>query len=118
MWHHRNEIAHECMEEKLNQKESDQLKERIVIEYEKGSRGVLLVHKHMFSEKSANLLEKAVIEKKYWLMQIEASRACVKKLSSPDHDMQGILKKIRNSTSLVNNLILQRFQLQVVLHLH
>ena len=47
----------------------------------------------MFSEKLVDLLEKAVIEKKYWLMQIEASRACVKKLSSPDHDMQGILKK-------------------------
>jgi len=93
MWHHRNEIVHECIEEKLNQKESDQLREKIVIEYEKGSRGVLLIHKHMFSERLADLLEKAVIEKKYWLMQIEASRACVKKLSSPDHDMQGILKK-------------------------
>jgi len=93
MWHHRNEIVHECIEEKLNQKESDQLREKIVIEYEKGSGGVLLIHKHMFSERLADLLEKAVIEKKYWLMQIEASRACVKKLSSPDHDMQGILKK-------------------------
>jgi len=64
-----------------------------VIEYEKGSGGALLIHKHMFSEKLADLLEKTVIEKKYWLMQIEASRACVKFLPSPDHDMQGILKK-------------------------
>ena len=93
MWHHRNEIVHECIEERLNQNESDQLRAKIVIEYEKGSRGVLLIHKHMFSEKLTELLEKAVIEKKYWLMQIEASRACVKKLSSPDHDMQGILKR-------------------------
>jgi len=82
------------VEERLNQNESDQLKEKIVLEYEKGHKGVLPIHKHVFSEKLADLLEKAVKEKKYWLMQIAASRVCVQKISSPDHDMQGKLKKV------------------------
>jgi len=33
MWHHRNEIVHECVKERSNQNESDQLKEKIVMHF-------------------------------------------------------------------------------------
>ena len=47
----------------------------------------------MFLEGLTDILDKAVIEKKYWLMQLEPSRVCVEKISSPNHDMEKIVKQ-------------------------
>ena len=90
MWSHRNEIVHDDFEEKLNKKESDALKKEITNEYMKGHTNIMQYHKFMFQDSLTTLMEKTVIEKKYWLLTIKASRICFDKTTENHPNMQSI----------------------------
>jgi len=45
----------------------------------KGHTNIMQYHKYMFQDSLTTLMIKSVIEKKYWLLTIKASRICFEK---------------------------------------
>ena len=86
MWDHRNKIVHEKFEDSLNKKESEKLKKEIVEEYNKGSRRIMFAQRHLYEVQLETLLDRTVLEKKYWLMTVKASRECYQHKSKRNHN--------------------------------
>ena len=86
----RFDVTDPNIKEKLNKKESDALKKEITNEYMKGHKDIMRQHKFMFQNSLTSLMKKTVIEKKYWLLTIKASRACFRKTTENHPNMQSI----------------------------
>ena len=76
MWKNRNDIVHDNVEEKLNQRESNKLQKQIIDMYNEGSARVLNIHRYMFEDELENILARTVEEKKFWIDTIIASKEC------------------------------------------
>ena len=93
MWTHRNEIVHEKVEEFLNLRESNQLQKEITESFNTGPTQVLPMHRYMFKDTLANLFNKSVVEKRYWIATLNASRKCFQNRKNEAQNMQEIMKK-------------------------
>ena len=93
MWTHRNEIVHEKVEESLNLRESIQLQQKFTKSFNAGPSAALPIHKYMFEDTLKNILNKPVVEKKYWIATLEASREFFKNRKNALQNMKEILKK-------------------------
>ena len=91
MWDHRNKIVHDKFEDNLNKKESEKLKRDVIEEYNKGSERIMLAQRHMYADNLETLLEKTVLEKKYWLMTVKASRECYQQISERNQNTCDII---------------------------
>ena len=92
MWTNRNDIVHENVEEQLNQRESKKLQKKIINIYNEGSAQVLDMHRYMLEDELENILNRTVVEKKYWLDTIIASKACRDNRQNELQNMRDILK--------------------------
>ena len=93
MWNHRNNIVHDNFEETLNKQESDALRRNVIVEYNKGSQRIMRTHRHLFRVKLETLLDRTVLEKKYWLMMVQASRTCYQQHTQRNQNTCNIIRK-------------------------
>ena len=93
MWTHRNEIVHEKVEESLNLRESLKLQNEITELFNAWPTKVLPINRYMFKDTLANLFNKSVVEKKYWIATLNASRKCFQNRKNELQIMQEIIKK-------------------------
>ena len=93
MWDHRNNIVHDNFEETLNKKESDALRQNVIEEYNKGSQRILRSHRYLYKASLNTILERTVLEKKYWLMTVQASRICYQQQEQRNQNTSDIIRE-------------------------
>jgi len=93
MWTHRNEIVHEKVEESLNVRESLKLQKEITESFNAVPNQTLPIRRYMFKDTLANLFKKSVVEKRYWIATLNASRMCFKNRKNEVQNMREIIKK-------------------------
>ena len=91
MWTNRNNIIHNKVEESLNIRESTLLTQQIIDEYHNGITNILPQHYYMFNQPLQHILNKSVSDKKYWLLTVQASRACLEQSSNEERQQQDII---------------------------
>ena len=74
-------------------RESLQLQKEITESFNTGPTQVLPVHRYMFKDTLANLFNKSVVEKRYWIATLSASRKCFQNRKNEAQNMQEIMKE-------------------------